>query len=326
MALSGGMASNGWGQSEEEQGGALPAAEALLQEYGDDSQVELSEYAQAGYEQGQWYDEEEEPIGVEPTLEDWVVEQSVRVSGQVARSGDKKPRFTEDFQFDYRTAALREATMIGMPVSSSEPDMEPDAFEGGDEVGKIPSIEIRPATMDDLPDIIDLASDMVVSSRSPFRPADDDSMREIRRKDLDTLGLLFQSGRDCAFVARDADGVLVGHIIVRRGATDFLTGSEQAWIDDISVVPKYWGSGVSKRLLRTAEDSVRESGVNYLGLTVTAANSRALRFYERAGYQCERYQMVKILQEIDLDAEAGQGAEDEQGVEDEQGEEGNQDE
>ncbi len=318
MALSGGMASNGWGQSEEGQGGALPAAEALLQEYGDDSKVELSSYAKAGYEQGQWY-EEEEPIGVEPTLEDWVVEQSVRVSGQVGRSGDKKPRYTEDFQFDYRTAALREATMIGMPVSS-EPDMEPDAFEGGDEVGKVPSIEIRPATMDDLSDIIDLASEMVVSSRSPFRPADDASMKEIRRKDLDTLGLLFQSGRDCAFVARDADGVLVGHIIVRRGATDFLTGAEQAWIDDISVLPKYWGSGVSKRLLRTAEDSVRESGVNYLGLTVTAANSRALRFYERAGYQCERYQMVKILQEINL------GLEDEQGSEDELIEEGNQSE
>ncbi len=320
MALSGGMASNGWRQSEGEQGGALPAAEALQQDHGGDSKVGLSSYAQNGYEQGQWYDKGGKKIGVAPTLEDWVVEKSLRVSGQVGRFSEKKPRYTEDFQFDYRTAALREATMIGMPVSDREPYIEPDAFEGGDEMGKIPSIEIRPATMDDLPDIIDLASDMVVSSRSPFRPADDESMKEIRRKDLESLGLLFQSGRDCAFVARDADGVLVGHIIVRRGATDFLTGAEQAWIDDISVLPKYWGCGVSKRLLRTAEDSVRESGVNYLGLTVTVANSRALRFYERSGYQCERYQMIKILQEIDLGGEGDLAVEDEQSEEDNQGE------
>ncbi|MBQ7568012.1 GNAT family N-acetyltransferase, partial [bacterium] len=176
-----------------------------------------------------------------------------------------------------------------------------DAFEGGHK--SLPSIEIRMATLEDVDDIIDLASEMVKYSRSPFRPVDENVIAEVRRADLQSIYQLLNNKDMVAFVARDHRGRLVGHVLlhIKSGNTDFLTGEELAWVFDISVQPKHWGSGVSRRLLQMAERFAQERGVRYVGLTVTVANGRALRFYQNCGYQEERYQMIKILEPLDME-------------------------
>lgn len=205
-----------------------------------------------------------------------------------------------DFQIDYRAAALRNVTMIGIDDGSSMEDEEcADAYEGPQV--QTPAIEISRASAEDVDEIIDLASEMAKCSRSPFRPVDEEKIIADRRTDLQSLYTLINNKDFGAFVARDHRGRLIGHVLVKTGLIDFLTGEEQAWIFDISVQPKHWGSGISKKLLHMAEIFARERGIRYMGLTVTVANRRALCFYQHAGYQEERYQMVKIMEPIDME-------------------------
>ncbi len=207
-----------------------------------------------------------------------------------------------DFQIDYRAAALRNVTMIGMDAGNADDDeMCADAFEGP--ASPTPTIEILRASADDVEEIIDLAAEMAKCSKSPFRPADDAKIVADRRADMQSLNTLINNKDFGAFIARDHRGRLIGDVLVKTGLIDFLTGEEQAWIFDISVHPKHWGSGISKRLLQVAELFARERGIRYMGLTVTVANTRALRFYQHAGYQEERYQMVKIMEPLNMEGD-----------------------
>ena len=207
-----------------------------------------------------------------------------------------------DFQIDYRAAALRNVTMIGIDDGSGVDDDDyPDAYEGPHV--QTPSIEILRASADDVDEIIELGSEMAKCSRSPFRPVDEEKIIADRRADLQSLYTLINNKDFGAFVARDHRGRLIGHVLVKTGLIDFLTGEEQAWIFDISVQPKHWGSGISKKLLHVAEVFARERGIRYMGLTVTVANRRALCFYQHAGYQEERYQMVKIMEPINMEGD-----------------------
>lgn len=203
--------------------------------------------------------------------------------------------------FDYRTNALRQASaLMEMARDDTSNYVDADVFQASGKVGQH-AIQIRPAVDEDLPGIIDLASELANCSRSPFRLADDDKIRADRRQDMQGLPALLHSSDFGAFVACDEQGRLLGHVLVKTGITEFLTGEEQAWIFDIAVRPELWGSGISKRLLQEAERFAISQGMRYMGLTVTAANSRALRFYQHSGYQDERHQMVKILQPIALE-------------------------
>ena len=207
------------------------------------------------------------------------------------------------FSLDYRAVALRNASMLDMDVPPGESDDASDAFEGVP--GGAGAIEIRPATLEDVPDIIDLAAAMVKYSMSPFRPVAEDKLAESRRKDMQSIHKLINTDNFGAFVARDDRGRMIGHVLVNIGMVDFLTGEEQAWIFDIAVTPKKWGSGISRRLLQEAERFARERGIRHMGLTVTVSNARALRFYQRSGYQEERYQMLKNLNPINLESIGG---------------------
>ena len=206
---------------------------------------------------------------------------------------------SQDFQYDYRAAALLHANMIESSLDGLPDDGGADAFEGCGRKGA--AIEITSATEDDVEDIIELAASLAPCSMSPFRPVSEERVEADRRADMQSVYKLIHNDDFGAFVARDAKGNYIGHILVKSGLNDFLTGEVQAWVFDIAVQPKYWGSGISKRLLLAAERFVRERGIKFMGLTVTAANARALRFYQRAGYQEERYQMVKILPPLETE-------------------------
>jgi ribosomal protein S18 acetylase RimI-like enzyme len=55
-------------------------------------------------------------------------------------------------------------------------------------------------------------------------------------------------------------------------------------ITQICVIPEAQGRGVGYELLRRSLVALRESGCRRASLTVTAANTNAIRLYERAGF------------------------------------------
>lgn len=156
-------------------------------------------------------------------------------------------------------------------------------------------ISICRADKKDLPGIIDLSVEIVGYSMSPRRQNDLAKAGEIRRNDMEALYWQISKGSMAVFVAKNAQGQIVGHVVAKLDTTEFLTGEKQAWILDLAVKPEYWSRGLGQNLMYAVENAALELGVKYVGLTVTCANKRAADFYKKMGYQDERMQMVKEL-------------------------------
>ena len=154
--------------------------------------------------------------------------------------------------------------------------------------------EIRPARVDDLPLVIDLAVEVVLFSTSPFRSVPAADIQRYRREDLQGLYQAILDDSFRAFVAINEEELL-GHVLIHCGHRDSATGVGQAWIYDLSVSPKYWSSGVGRALMKAAEAFASDKGMGAIGLGVTLSNERAVSFYRRLGYGDERLQMVKPL-------------------------------
>jgi ribosomal protein S18 acetylase RimI-like enzyme len=155
---------------------------------------------------------------------------------------------------------------------------------------------IRRAAERDIPHMVDLAVDAVVHSVSPFRDIPEETVKVFRRKDLGALQDGIKQPHVGLFVAEDEGGRFIGHVIVVCGYMESSTGETQGWIFDLSVVPDCWSHGVGKALMETAEGFCAGMGFKYLGLGVTTANERAVRFYEKLGYREERKRMIKVLE------------------------------
>ena len=94
------------------------------------------------------------------------------------------------------------------------------------------------------------------------------------------------------FVA-ERDGATAGCLHMVE-TVDFF-GLKHGHISVIAVTPEAEGSGVGRRLMEFAEAWTRRRGHMLLTLNVFAANERARRFYERAGYAPEFVKYSKSL-------------------------------
>lgn len=152
---------------------------------------------------------------------------------------------------------------------------------------------VRTASKEDLAAVIDLGCESITYSLSPCRDTSPEALKAFRRKDFETLKDALGSDTLGIFVAEDPDHTILGHVVVVAGVTEATTGEVQGWILDLSVKEERWGRGVGTALTRRAEEFVRDKGLQYLGLSVTTANERAVKFYDALGYQEERKRMIK---------------------------------
>jgi len=83
------------------------------------------------------------------------------------------------------------------------------------------------------------------------------------------------------FVA-EAEGEVVGFASVGECREP---GSEDGELYAIYLDQTRWGHGVGRSLLEQAERSLRDAGFEAALLWVLEGNARAIRFYERAGWQ-----------------------------------------
>ena len=144
--------------------------------------------------------------------------------------------------------------------------------------------------------IADLAVELVITSRSPHRPdATDAEIRRFRRQNFERLDSILELSEGGLFVANDSTGRHIGHVLLLGNQFDSIAETPQAWVYDVSVRKDWWGKGIGRRLMAVAEDFARDLGLEYVGLGVTAANARAVDFYSELGYEVERVQMVKRL-------------------------------
>src|SRR5579871_1247666 len=95
-------------------------------------------------------------------------------------------------------------------------------------------------------------------------------------------------------IACAEDGRRLGYIHLRP-ARDGVSDEACGYISLLATTPEAEGTGVATRLMSAAEDWARGRGYRLLSLDVFADNKRAVAFYERRGFRCETFRMVKPL-------------------------------
>jgi GNAT superfamily N-acetyltransferase len=63
----------------------------------------------------------------------------------------------------------------------------------------------------------------------------------------------------------------------------------------IYVHPSRWGGGLGRKLIRAAEETLRESGSSEAMLWVLEQNPRARRFYEAGGWRAAASRPIEVL-------------------------------
>jgi GNAT superfamily N-acetyltransferase len=164
------------------------------------------------------------------------------------------------------------------------------------------AIHIRPAAEADQALLAELAARLTAFDVPPWRRPADIATADAR----EMMDAVRAGSPDNEVLIAERSGVPVGclHILA---STDFF-GARHAHISVIATTEAAEGSGVGQALLRHAEGWARHRDYPLLTLNVFAANSRARRFYERAGWSAEMMKYVKPLQASDGDVEKRPGA------------------
>lgn len=104
---------------------------------------------------------------------------------------------------------------------------------------------------------------------------------------VDTLMEACKRNKGKILVAADGDD-LIGYAVVLTQVSSEDEPDEvdytYAYIQDIAVTQRFRGRGLGSRLLARSEEVARDAGVRWLRLSVLAANARAVRVYEKAGF------------------------------------------
>ena len=150
-------------------------------------------------------------------------------------------------------------------------------------------IAFRLATLADEPTITKLAERLATFELPPWRRPED-----IAAADASEMMRAVQGGvRGDAVLIAERNGQPVGCLHVLE-TTDFF-GRSHAHISVLATTAEAEGSGVGRALLEHAETWAALRGHSLLTLNVFAANARARRFYERAGWAPEIVKYAKPL-------------------------------
>ena len=97
-----------------------------------------------------------------------------------------------------------------------------------------------------------------------------------------------------AFLARTADGAIVGHVWVARVLNQF-TGRSEALVLNLYVEENFRGRGAAKRMMEVVEEWARGQDLDRIGLSVAVDNEPAVRLYDVLGYTPENQRMSRRL-------------------------------
>lgn len=148
---------------------------------------------------------------------------------------------------------------------------------------------IRRATHEDRPALLALASRMADFDPPPWRSASQITEADGR----DMLDAVFTAPLDHEVFVAEREGRVEGCVYVLV-ATDFF-GLRHGHVSVIAVSRAAEGTGTGAALIAHAEAWTRARGLPLLTLNVFAANTRARRFYEKAGFGVEMLKYAKPL-------------------------------
>ncbi len=115
------------------------------------------------------------------------------------------------------------------------------------------------------------------------------------REALDlTHEILLERPGNRIVIAENAAGERVGLLWfgINRNV---ISGEEEAWVYNVSVVPGQQGRGIGRMLMAHAEELARSGGFRSVGLMVSNHNSPAIGLYQKLAFRTTNLVMRKTL-------------------------------
>lgn len=154
-------------------------------------------------------------------------------------------------------------------------------------------LRLRPATP------ADDAFFRKVEFETTWHSLDEEDRRRLKPQDVRdalraTHELLLSRDGNQVLVAEDEQGERLGLLWLGINR-NLVSGEEEAWIYNVSVVAEHQGKGLGRRLMEHAERLAREQGFQVLGLLVSCHNERARALYDKMGFRPTNVVMRKPL-------------------------------
>lgn len=142
-------------------------------------------------------------------------------------------------------------------------------------------VSYRPATLRDIPQIVEVVTRMVEGTK--FAPPTEKKIERFITGDYYHEGIWI-------------DDKLIAFMAGRVSET-FLNNEFNAYEMGVFVLPEYRGTRHSVRLIRNFEDWARVKGAKnvWLGQSVGQRQNETLHFFERLGYECQGFITCKKL-------------------------------
>ena len=136
------------------------------------------------------------------------------------------------------------------------------------------SIFIREGTSDDAEFFLEMEEQTTWESLPPDK-ARGMQREHLREKLLETHGLLLECPGNVFFIAENAATGERAGLLWLGPRHNLITGEHEAWIYNVSVVPRCRGCGIAKKLMAYAEEYARTQGYGVIGLSVAVHNDVA---------------------------------------------------
>ncbi|BCM91082.1 mycothiol acetyltransferase [Abditibacteriota bacterium] len=118
---------------------------------------------------------------------------------------------------------------------------------------------------------------------------------ELRARLLETHEILLDEEGHIFFIAFDLHTNQKMGLLWFGPRRNHITGDQEAWIYNVTVLPEHRGCGVGQKLIEHAENHAREHGFRAIGLAVATHNTGAQRLYERMSFKSHNVLMRKPL-------------------------------
>ena len=150
-------------------------------------------------------------------------------------------------------------------------------------------MKIRTATQDDLPTLLDFEQKIIAAER-PMDPT------IIQDQPISYYPISeYIDAEDTEVLVAEVDGLLVGSVYGQiRPRKPFFNTSHLGYIGFMYVRKAYRGQGVSQALIEAITAWFDHQGLTEVILHVYAKNPRAIRAYEKAGFESHLIEMRLI--------------------------------
>jgi ribosomal protein S18 acetylase RimI-like enzyme len=162
---------------------------------------------------------------------------------------------------------------------------------GGVEV-KGAEVRVRRVGADDVADIAGLSSALFREDAGQRDPFVDLSWPE--KEGREYFAGLVDGERSLCLVAESA-GEAVGYLAGRMGERTTLRPVEVAELESMYVLEGYRGKGVGARLVDEFLGWAGSRGAERASVVAYAANERAIRFYQRAGFRPKSVSLERVI-------------------------------